>query len=309
MLTENHNKTYYCPFLKWAGGKTRLIPKHIRSLLPDIDNIKRYYEPFVGSGALFFYLANLPLSIKTSYLSDINEELINTYKCIQNQVDDVILLLKEHEKRHNESANIYKINMQKNYNSKHKNLYYYEIREENYDTDVQRAARFIYLNKTCFNGLYRVNSRGKFNVPLGRYENPKICQEDLLRDASKALFGAEIEQADFTEVLNHAKSVDDFVYFDPPYYPISKTSYFTAYSEHSFHEIKEREKDQEKLRDTCVELANRGVKVMVSNSYCEFIKDIYSELGFKIHTIQAARSINSNTENRGRISEYLITSY
>lgn len=308
MLTDQH-KTYCSPFLKWAGGKTRLIPKHIRNFLPDIDKIKHYYEPFVGSGALFYYLKNSHSSIKTSYLSDINQELINTYKCIQNKVDDVIFLLKQHEKLHNESAIFHQKNICKNYNSKQKNLYYYEIRDKNYDTDVQRCARFIYLNRTCFNGLYRVNAKGKFNVPLGRYENPKICQEDILKAASKALMMAEIKQADFTEVLNHANSVNDFVYFDPPYYPISKTSYFTAYSEHSFHEIKDREKDQIKLRDTCAKLANRGVKVMVSNSECSFIRDIYGEIDFNIHTIQAARSINSKTENRGKISELLITSY
>lgn len=306
MLTENPSKIYYRPFLKWAGGKTRLIPKYISYLLP--DNIKNYYEPFLGSGALFFYLANPPFSIKCSYISDINEDLINAYKCIKYQVNEVIFLLKEHEQLHNESAIFGKENMSNNHNSKQKNLYYYKIRDQVYDRDVERAARLIYLNRTCFNGLYRVNSKGKFNVPLGRYENPNICQEDLLRSASKALSVAQIEKADFKDVLNYANSFDDFVYFDPPYYPISETSYFTAYSEHSFHEIKDREKDQKSLRDTCEKLAKRGVKVMISNSSCKFIKDIYSEIGFEIHTIQVARSINSNTENRGRISEFLITS-
>ncbi|MBN3871829.1 DNA adenine methylase [Nostoc sp. JL33] len=304
MLTQLHDKSYYRPFLKWAGGKSKLIHKYIKYLPPNIGNIKRYYEPFLGSGALFFYLANRYSTIKSSYLTDINEELINTYQCIQKNLGDVIFLLQEHEKQHNKYANYYKINGGNSKNSKDKNQYYYKVRDENYDRDIERAARLIYLNRTCFNGLYRVNSKGTFNVPLGRYENPKICQIDLLDSSSQALSRAEVKTADFKEVLDYANSSDDFVYFDPPYYPISKTSYFTAYSPHCFSEY-----DQKKLRDICATLASRGVKVMVSNSYCKEIEDIYREIGFEIHTIQAARTINSNIENRGTISEFLITSY
>lgn len=304
MLTQLNDKSYYRPFLKWAGGKSKLIHKYIQYLPPNIDNLKRYYEPFLGSGALFFYLVNQYSTIKSSYLTDINEELINTYQCVQKNIGDLILLLQEHEKQHNKYANYYKKNGSQSKNSKDKNQYYYKVRDESYDRDIERAARLIYLNRTCFNGLYRVNSRGIFNVPLGRYENPKICQIDLLGLASQALSRAEVKTANFKEVLDYANSSDDFVYFDPPYHPISKTSYFTAYSTHCFSE-----NDQKDLRDICATLASRGVKVMVSNSYCKEIDDIYREIGFKIHTIQAARTINSNIENRGTISEFLITSY
>ena len=304
MLTQLHDKSYYRPFLKWAGGKSKLIHKYIKHLPPNIGNINRYYEPFLGSGALFFYLVNRYSTIKSSYLTDINEELINTYQCIQKKLDDVVLLLQEHEKQHNEYANYYKNNSGKSKTSKDKNQYYYKVRDENYHRDIERAARLIYLNRTCFNGLYRVNSQGTFNVPLGRYENPKICQIDLLGSASQALSRAEVKTTDFKEVLDYANSSDDFVYFDPPYHPISKTSYFTAYSRHCFSED-----DQKNLRDICATLASRGVRVMVSNSYCKEIEDIYREIGFQIHTIQAARTINSNIENRGTISEFLITSY
>jgi DNA adenine methylase len=169
-------------------------------------------------------------------------------------------------------------------------------------SNLEQAARLIYLNKTCFNGLYRVNSQGKFNVPLGRYKNPGICQENILRVASAALSTSNIKQADFTDVLNYAVNSDDFVFFDPPYYPVSETSYFTAYSSYCF-----AENQQVKLRDVFVTLAERGVKVMLSNSDCPFIRDLYSS--FNIHTISAARSINSNVKKRGKITEVLVTSY
>ncbi|MCC5623309.1 DNA adenine methylase [Nostoc sp. CHAB 5715] len=304
MLTQVHDKSDYRPFLKWAGGKSKLIHKYIKYLPQNIDKIKRYYEPFLGSGALFFYLVNRYSTIKSSYLTDINEELINTYQCIQKNLDDVILLLQEHEKKHNEYANYYKNNGYKSKNSKEKNQYYYKVRDEKYDSDIERASRLIYLNRTCFNGLYRVNSQGTFNVPLGRYENPKICQIDLLGLASQALSKAEVKTANFKEVLDYANSSDDFVYFDPPYHPISKTSYFTAYNPHCFSED-----DQKTLRDICATLASRGVKVMVSNSHCKEIADIYREIGFQLHTIQAPRTINSNIKNRGMIYELLITSF
>ncbi len=304
MVTQIDKKNYYYPFLKWAGGKRKLISKYIPYLPPNIEKIQHYYEPFLGSGALFFYLANHYSTIKYSYLTDINEELVNTYQCIQNRREEVIAILQEHEIQHHKYANFHNVNGKKSQSSKDKNPYYYKVRAENYDQDVERAARLIYLNRTCFNGLYRVNSDGTFNVPLGRYENPKICQIDLLHSASEALSRAEVKVADFKDILNYANSSDDFVYFDPPYYPISKTSYFTAYSRNCFNED-----DQKELRNICEKLASRGIKVMVSNSDCQEIKEIYSEIGFKIHIIEAARTINSNIQNRGKISELLITSY
>ncbi|MEH2464032.1 DNA adenine methylase [Nostoc sp.] len=277
MVIQIPKETSPRPFLKWAGGKSRLIQQYI-PYFP--KSYKNYYEPFLGGGAVFFYLQP-----SAAILTDINAELINTYCCVRDHVEELIYLLKVHKIRHNKD-------------------YYYSIRNYSGGTDIEKAARIIYLNKTCFNGLYRVNSQGKFNVPLGRYENPNICHENLLRLASIALSHAEIQQADFTEVLNHATSSDDFVFFDPPYHPISETSYFTAYNQNCFSK-----KDQELLRDTCAELASRGVKVMVCNSDNEFISKIYTDINFEIYRIKAARSINSNIKNRGMIYELLITSF
>lgn len=262
------------PFLKWAGGKSKLIQQYLPYIPKEFNN---YYEPFLGGGALFFHL--LP---KAAVLTDINPELINVYRCVRDKVEPLIALLAEHQQKH------------------HKN-YYYRIRQHSYDTDVEKAARLIYLNKTCFNGLYRENSKGKFNVPIGQYKNPKICHPDLLYSVSAALESAEIEVRGFAEVLKYAKT-NDLVYFDPPYYPISSTSNFTAYSRYSFSKD-----DQIRLRNIFAELARSGVKVMLSNSDCEFIRDLYGE--FKIHNISAARSINSNAKKRGKISELLVTSF
>ncbi|MDZ8227930.1 DNA adenine methylase [Nostoc sp. ChiVER01] len=277
MVIQIPKETSPRPFLKWAGGKSRLIQQYI-PYFP--KSYKNYYEPFLGGGAVFFYLQPT-----AAVLTDINAELINTYCCVRDHVEELISILKEHKIRHNKD-------------------YYYSIRNHSGGTDIEKAARLIYLNKTCFNGLYRVNSQGKFNVPLGRYTNPNICSEFLLKAASEALSHASIKQANFTEVLNYATSSDDFVFFDPPYHPISDTSYFTAYSQNCFSK-----KDQELLRDTCAELASRGVKVMVCNSDSEFINKIYTDINFETYKIQAARSINSNVKNRGMICELLITSF
>jgi DNA adenine methylase len=277
MVSQIPKETCPRPFLKWAGGKSRLIPQYLPHLP---KNYQTYYEPFLGGGALFFYLQP-----QKSVLTDINSELITTYCCVRDRVEELIAHLQEHKRKHNRD-------------------YYYSVRGKTVDNELEQAARFIYLNKTCYNGLYRVNSQGKFNVPLGKYINPNICQEDLLRAASAILAQSEIRQADFTQVLNYATNSDDFVFLDPPYYPISSTSYFTSYSQNSFGE-----KDQERLRNTCAELARRGVKVVVCNSDSQFIKELYQEIGFNIHFIEAARSINSNTKKRGMIKELLITSY
>jgi DNA adenine methylase len=265
------------PFLKWAGGKSKLIKQYLTHL-PSENTYKNYYEPFLGGGAVFFHIQP-----RKAILTDINAELIITYRCVRDNVKELICLLKEHENKHSRD-------------------YYYSVRANPVKTDLEKAARLIYLNKTCFNGLYRVNSQGKFNVPLGKYKNPNICPEDLLLAASEALYQAEIRQANFTEILNHATTSDDFVYFDPPYYPISETSYFTSYTNYSFEE-----NQQIQLRDIFVKLSERGVKVMLSNSDCEFIRNLYSD--FNIHTISAARAINSNAKKRGKINEILVTSY
>lgn len=263
------------PFLKWAGGKSKLIEQYI-PYFP--KNFRTYYEPFLGGGAVFFHL-NPP----SAFLADINPELVNAYRCVKDDVETLIQSLEIHQLRHNKD-------------------YYYEIRKQNGITKIERAARLIYLNKTCYNGLYRENSQGEFNVPIGKYKNPKICNAAVLRSASAALQQAGIDGRSFEYILENASSSDDFVYFDPPYHPLSATSNFTAYSRSSF-----TQDDQISLRDVFAELARRGVKVMLSNSDCPFIRQLYSD--FNIYSISSLRRINSNGSKRGLISEVLITSY
>jgi DNA adenine methylase len=271
------------PFLKWAGGKSQLLAQY-SELFP--KTYRNYYEPFLGGGAVFFNLRP-----KRSFLSDINLEIINVYRCIRDQVEGIITQLHHHYLHHDES-------------------YYYDVRSRVEETaewfwtgnNVERAARILYLNKTCFNGLYRENSKGHFNVPIGRYKNPSIYDPDLLRACAKQLKTARIEPVGFEDVLRRARSSNDFVYFDPPYHPLNQTSSFTSYTRYSFNEA-----DQIRLRDTFERLRDRGVHVMLSNSDCEFIRDLYS--GFNIHTIYASRNINSQGSKRGKITEVLITSY
>jgi DNA adenine methylase len=203
MVIQIPKETSPRPFLKWAGGKSRLIQQYIPYFL---KSYKNYYEPFLGGGAVFF-----SLQPSAAILTDINADLINTYCCVRDHVEELIPLLKEHKIRHDKD-------------------FYYSVINHSGGTDIEKAARLIYLNKTCFNGLYIINSQGKFNVPLGRYENPNICSEILLKAASEALSTSKIKQIDFIDVLNYATNSDDFIYFDPPYYPVSETSYFTAYS-------------------------------------------------------------------------------
>ena len=262
------------PFLKWAGGKGKLIQQYI-PYLP--KKFKTYYEPFLGGAAVFFYL-NPP----SGTLTDINAELVNAYRCVRDNVEELILNLEAHQLRHCRD-------------------YYYEVRQSPGVTNIEKAARLIYLNKTCFNGLYRENSKGAFNVPIGKYKNPKICNPALLRSVSAALQNAQINVRPFEDILEHASSCDDFVYFDPPYHPLSPTSNFTAYSRYSF-----TQDDQIRLKYVFAELAERGVKVMLSNSDCPFIRELYSD--FNINSIIAPRLINSDARKRGNITELLITS-
>lgn len=265
------------PFIKWAGGKSRLLEQY-KPFLP-ID-YERYHEPFLGGGALFFYLApQLQAQGKQAFLSDLNPELVNVYRCVRDQVEALIELLWIHKQKHGKT-------------------HYYEVRSQLPTDAITRAARFIYLNKTCYNGLYRENSKGGFNVPIGRYKNPKICAPDLLRAASAALQIADISERPFSAVLDRAKDASDFVYFDPPYHPISQTSRFTAYSRYRFGVEQQRE-----LRDAITQLAARQVNVLVSNSDCPFVRELYAD--FDIKTIDAARSINSKASKRGKITEVL----
>ncbi|WP_299402235.1 DNA adenine methylase [Acaryochloris sp. IP29b_bin.148] len=262
------------PFLKWAGGKGRLITQY-NPYFP--QHFRAYYEPFLGGGAIFFHLQPTQ-----AVLSDINPELVNVYACIRDQVNDVLEHLEKHAYQHGHD-------------------YYYQIRALNPSTPAERAARFIYLNRTCFNGLYRENSKGQFNVPMGRYKKPKICDAVLLKAVSEVLQPVQIYQQPFEAMLAVAQT-QDFVYFDPPYHPISATSDFTAYSRGAF-----TAEDQTKLAQVFTELAQRGVQVMLSNSDCSFIRDLYQD--FNIYSIQAARAINSNPQKRGKITEVLVTSW
>ncbi|MDX2228531.1 MAG: DNA adenine methylase [Leptolyngbyaceae cyanobacterium bins.349] len=263
------------PFLKWAGGKGKLISQY-SFYFP--KNYSSYYEPFLGGGAIFFHLQP-----RQAWLMDINSELVNVYQCVRDRLPEVLELLAFHRDAHCHE-------------------YYYHMRACIPTAAIERAARLIYLNKTCFNGLYRENSKGQFNVPMGSYKKPGIFDPTLLFAASRSLQTATIQMAPFESVLNYANTSQDFVYFDPPYFPISATSNFTAYSRYAF-----KEEDHIRLRDTFATLAQRGVKVMLSNSDCPFVRDLYQ--GFQIHPILAARAINSKATRRGKITELLITSY
>ncbi len=272
------------PFVKWVGGKRQLLAQFRKLSLypPELFDITkgRYFEPFVGGGAVFFDL--LP---EKGFLSDLNKELVITYNVIKNNVEELILSLKKHK---NNKDYFLKVRSQ--------------VPGDLYDIDV--ASRFIFLNRTCFNGMYRVNKNGQFNVPFGKYTKPLICDEDNLRKVSKALQGIDIRHQDYKEVLKKAKK-GDFIYFDPPYYPVSKTASFTSYTAESF-----LDKEQIELRDTFVQLHKRGCFVMLSNSDAPFINKIYSDLdGITIHKVDAGRAINSKGSGRGKVKEVLITNY
>jgi DNA adenine methylase len=261
------------PFLKWAGGKRQLL----RSLLPYAPppGPARYFEPFVGGGALFFALRP-----KGAVLADVNTRLIRAYKGVRTSVDEVIRLLKSYP---------------------HDRAFFYEFRQAKIDdgTDAEVAAWFIYLNKTGYNGLYRVNRENRFNVPFGRYENPVICDEPTLRDCSAALADAELHVDDFEAVVEKARC-GDFVYFDPPYVPLSTTSSFTSYTSGGFGDA-----EQARLRDTARRLKERGVRVLLSNSSAPLVRKLYAD-GFEIIEVSATRFVNSKANARGAIAELLI---
>ena len=277
-LQEIDSKIKAKPFVKWVGGKTQLLPE-LTLRIP--SNFSKYFEPFAGGGALFFHMQP-----EQSILIDINEELTNTYRVIKYQTEELIADLKRH---------IYEKD------------YYYQIRNvdrtDEYKSwsDVQRASRLIYLNKSCFNGLYRVNSKGEFNTPMGRYKNPKIVDETNLRAASIALQKAQIITGSFLEVEEKITR-DDFVYFDPPYAPLNATSNFTGYSQDGFDL-----QMQSSLKNLCDRLDAKGVRFMVSNSNAPLILDLYSN--YKIEFVYANRAINSQGDKRGKIPEVIISNY
>lgn len=272
------------PFMKWAGGKQQLL-KTLDKYFP--SQINSYFEPFLGSGAVFFYLKQINLIRHGINLSDNNKELINTYIILRDKIDSLIKLLAVHQKNHNKD-------------------YYYKIRgydrkKNNTLTDVERAARTIYLNRTCYNGLYRVNSKGQFNVPLGRYETPRILFEDVIRTANQALQGINLFVSDFSYVLKSAEK-NDFIYFDPPYYPLSATSNFTSYTASEFGK-----QEQMRLAEVYATLSQKGCLCMLSNSYTPLILELYKD--FRIEVINANRAINSNSKGRGGINEVVILNF
>ena len=275
------NDELVMPVVKWVGGKRQLITE-IDKYIP--SHFSTYYEPFLGGGAVFFYLQP-----KKAVVNDINKELINLYQVIQDNVEELIEDLKKH---------------------KNEPDYFYSIRELDRDlevykklTPVERASRIHYLNKTCYNGLFRVNSQGQFNVPFGRYKNPNIVNKTTLRAVSNYFNSAKItfKCCDFEEALKGARK-GSFVYFDPPYDPVSDTSSFTGYDKGGFDR-----QEQIRLKKLCDKLNRRGIKFLLSNSETEFILDLYRD--YKIEIVQAKRSINSKGNKRGEVNEVLVMNY
>jgi DNA adenine methylase len=269
------------PFLKWAGGKRQLLSA-IQEFTPQKYN--RYYEPFVGAGAVLFFLQP-----SKSIINDTNHELINCYEVIKDHPEELLSLCDIHR-------------------SKNSKEYYYQQRDLDRRpefqalTPVERAARILYLNKTCFNGLFRVNSQGQFNVPYGDYTNPVIADTIVIRAVSAFLNSRSVKicEGDFADAVVTAKK-GAFVYFDPPYHPISDTSSFTGYSIDGFGE-----KEQERLKALCDDLTERGCQVLVSNSNAQLIRDLYSDSRYDIVDVKATRAINAVGSKRGRIGELLI---
>lgn len=275
------------PFLKWAGGKSSLLSQYAPFFPERADT---YYEPFVGSAAVFFHLRGRDFGgrgrdFAGQYrLSDVNPELVNVYQVVRDQLAELIDQLKAHQSNHGKD-------------------HYYTVREmdrEGLDrfSEVERAARMIYLNRTCYNGLWRVNNKGHFNVPMGRYKNPAIVREERLRTASEALQGVQIDLLPFPEAVVDAGPAD-FVYFDPPYVPVNATSNFTSYSAHDFGEA-----DQRQLATV---FAGLQARAMLSNSDVPLVHDLYRD--FHIEPIKAKRRINSKAERRGTITEVLVLNY
>jgi DNA adenine methylase len=274
------------PFLKWAGGKRQLLPEILKYLPKNIGKTT-YFEPFLGGGALLF-----ELQPKQAIVNDSNRELINCYRVIKDNVEELIEVLKVHKAK----------------NSKEYFDYLRErdrLKQYNKFSDIQKAARIIYLNKTCYNGLFRVNSKGQFNVPFGSYKNPNILDEAVLRGVNDYLNQKSVTflNRDFAEAVKDAKK-GDFVYFDPPYDPVSNTASFTGYDINGFNQ-----NEQRRLKQVVDELTEKGCNVMLSNSATDFILDLYKDHKYTIETVSATRSINSNALKRGKINEVLVLNY
>jgi DNA adenine methylase len=265
------------PVVKWAGGKTRLL-EQLEVRLP--GSYRRYFEPFMGGAAMFFRLEPAD-----AVLNDCNADLVNMYRCVAGHVEAVIKRLARHKRDHSQE-------------------HYYEVRDRwnarrKGDSDVERAAAFIYLNKTCYNGLWRVNSKGGFNVPMGRYTDPPICDAPKLRAASHVLRQATLTTGHYADAVADAGK-GDFVYFDPPYDPVSPTASFTSYTAGDFGAD-----DQRALAELMRTLADRGAHVMLSNSDTPFVRKLYH--GFRIEQVPCARAINSKASSRGAVMEVIVT--
>lgn len=275
------------PFLKWAGGKRQLLPEIVK-YVPKMTSKHTYYEPFIGGGALLF-----ELQPQKAVINDSNKELINCYQVIKDSLDKLMEELRKDKYSNSETS-------------------YYEMRDldrskkkYNILSEVEKAARIIYLNKTCYNGLFRVNSQGQFNVPFGRYKNPNFLDDAVLIAVNKYLNSNNITllNQDFEDAVKDAKR-GDFVYFDPPYDPVSETASFTGYDVNGFNRD-----EQERLKKVFDALTVKGCKVMMSNSCTDFILDLYKDYQDTIIKVRATRSINSNALKRGRVDEVLVLNY
>lgn len=289
-------------FLKWAGGKGQLIGQISAHLPSDINNITTYAEPFVGSGAVMFWMLSKFQNIERVVINDINSELIKTYNAIKYRVNELIDNLESLDSQYKGNTDI-----------EVRKSFFYDRRDEfnscdDKSDDVRVAALFIFLNRTCFNGLYRVNSKNKFNVPFGKYANPKICDKDNLLADNEILKKVDILNGDFEATADYGGD-NSFFYFDPPYKPISETSSFNSYAQGGFDDSEQR-----RLKEFCDALGDKGTKVMVSNSDPRsvnendtFFDELYGE--YNIIRVDAKRNINSVGSKRGQIKELLITNY
>ena len=278
---RNKNIKLVTPVLKWVGGKRQLLPE-IRKRIP--KKYKVYYEPFLGGGAVLF-----DLQPKKAIVNDLNSELINVYKTIKSFPTE---LVEELRKFSNDEETFYNIRNIDRDKTKYQEL-----------SNIQKAARIIYLNKACFNGLYRVNNAGEFNSPFGRYKNPNIVNDKTIYAVSKYFNTADItfKNGDFEECIKEIQK-DSFVYLDPPYDPISKTSNFTGYNQGGFSD-----EEQIRIKNMCDRLNENGIKFLLSNSATPFIKELYKD--YIIDIVSAKRSVNSKADKRGEIEEVLIRNY
>ena len=273
------------PFVKWAGGKRQLLTELEKNFPKKFGT---YFEPFLGGGAVLFDLLAKKPNLKCS-VSDLNSDLVLAYVTIRDKLGRLIESLENHSKNYHKDST----------------GYYYEIRKQEPKSQIEKVSRLLFLNKTCFNGLYRVNSKGKFNVPLGRYTNPNIVNRENLTAVSKFLQSDKIKIScrDFESILNDAKK-GDFVYFDPPYQPVSDTANFTSYTHRDF-----TEDDLQRLADLANQLNSKGSHVLLSNSNTKIVKKIFSSKKWKVKEIAVNRAINSNSQKRTGHKEVLIKNY